>query len=184
MIPSPVHNKFPCQVMIPSDTKTRVSFWLQKKSVKVPDSTKSGISPNNSCCFFFLQSFHPALTFHPRVEKSPLRGRSQVLTRAMAIANVPDILISRIAHCSRIPGLNIQYCSRSYPDFIAYPSQIHCLSLLSLRGLPIFCPAGLSSRTSLHLSPPTTRNANPAERAATQNLWCDDSGINVKICAK
>ena len=82
--------------------------------------------------------------------------------------------ISRIAHCSRVPGLNIQYCSR-YPDFIRL---IHCLSLLTLRGLPIFGPARLSSRTSLHLSPPTTRNANPAERAATQNFWCDDSGIN------
>ena len=157
--------------------------------MKGPESTnKSRRSPNNSCWSFFLQSFHPALTFIPGWKKNPLRGRSQVLTRAMAIAMfaiVPDILISRIAHCSRIPvGLNIQYCSRSYPDFIAYPSQIHCLSLLSLRGLPIFCPAGLSSRTSLHLSPPTTRNANPAERAATQNLWCDDSGINEKICAK
>jgi hypothetical protein len=54
--------------------------------------------------FFLFAVVSSSFDLHPRVEKSPLRGRSQVLTRAMAIANVPDItdiLISRIAHCSR-----------------------------------------------------------------------------------
>ena len=127
MIPSPVHNKFPCQVMIPSDTKTRDSFWLQKKSVKVPDSTnKSGRSPNNSCCFFFLQSFHPALTFIPGWKKAhwgddPRCSQGPWLSPMFQISQISwfqELLI--VPDSSRIPGLNIQYCSR-YPDFIAYP---------------------------------------------------------------
>ena len=88
--------------------------------------TNQGDHQTTRVVFFFLQSFHPALTFIPGWKKAhwgddPRCSQGPWLSPMFQISQISwfqELLI--VPDSSRIPGLNIQYCSR-YPDFIAYP---------------------------------------------------------------